>query len=82
MGRLLMTKYPDKENEFCVEITNQEWDRFPLEAKILLLYRLRQLEGEELRGLVEALAPIIEHEEKEIEIDFDKTFKKRYGDDI
>lgn len=77
-----MTNFSNKENEFCVEITEQEWDRFPLEAKILLLYRLRQLKGEEFQELADVLGPLIEHEEKEIEIDFDKTFKERYGDDI
>lgn len=77
-----MTKYPDRENEFYVEITSQEWDRFPLEAKTLLLYRLRQLQSEDLQELVEALGPVIEHEEKETEIDFHKTFQKRYGENI
>lgn len=77
-----MTKFPERGNEFCVEITDKEWDRFPLEAKKLLLYRLRKLKSENLNGLVEALGPVIEHEEKEVEIDFAKTFKQRYGEDI
>lgn len=77
-----MTKFPERDHEFCIEITNQEWDDFPLEAKMLLLYRLRQLKSDDLQELAERLGPIIEHEEREAVIDFDKTFKKRYGDDI
>ena len=75
-----MIKFPNKRTELCIEITNTEWDMFSLKSKTLLLYRLRQLKTEDLQELTNTLEPIVEHEKKEAEIDFSKTFKKIYGD--
>jgi len=76
-----LTKYPDNEDQVCFHITDEEWDQFPFESKILLLYRLKNSKHEGMKQLLDSVGQVIEHEKLEREIDYEATYKKIYGED-
>lgn len=71
-----------REESIKVEIGEEEWDNFPYENKVRLLYRLKQSRHKLAQDIAKAVEHLVEEEKLQKEIDYDRTFQHYYGDSV